>query len=88
MKIKKDRDELIDDLISEIASVYKGNDWLVVKKYVLRYLAPIHKTNFSTRHHISKKHSLNEFELNLIDKYYKQYNIRLILDESKTHKTK
>lgn len=88
MKNNKTCEELIKELMHEIGDVYKGNDWLVVKKYMLRYLAPIHKTNFSTRHHISKKHTLNNFELDLIDKYYKQYNIRLILDENKTHKSK
>jgi hypothetical protein len=87
-KIKKTDDEKINELISEIADVYKGNDWLVVKKYILKYLDPAVKTKFSTRHYISKKHSLNEFELDLIDKYYQKYNIRLELDDSKKHKQK
>lgn len=85
-KLKKTDDEKINELISEIAAVYSGNDWLVVKKYILKYLAPSAKTKFSTRNNSSKKHTLNDFELNLIDKYYQKYNIRLELDESKRHK--
>lgn len=88
MKKKKTCEESIQELANEIAEVYKGSDWLVVKKYILKYLTPAYKKNFSTRDYISKKHTLNSFELDLIDKYYKSYGIRLELDESKTHKPK
>jgi len=88
LKKKKTCEESIQELANEIAEVYKGSDWLVVKKYILKYLTPAYKKNFSTRDYISKKHTLNSFELDLIDKYYKSYGIRLELDESKTHKPK
>ena len=74
------------DIMSEIGEVYEGNDWLVVKKYLLRYSHPSLRKNFSTRHIKTKKHVINEYEQNLIDKYYQLYNTKLVLDEEKRHK--
>lgn len=69
------------EIVKEIGEVYKGNDWLIVKKYLMRYLHPTLRRNFSTRNDKSKKHSLNEYEKNLIEEYYKLYGIRLVLHE-------
>ena len=74
------------DIMSEIGEVYEGNDWLVVKKYLLRYSHPTLRKNFTTRHIKTKKHTINEYEQALIDKYYQMYNKKLVLDEEKTHK--
>jgi hypothetical protein len=74
------------DIMSEIGEVYEGNDWLVVKKYILRYSHPSLRKRFSTRHIKTKKHIINEYEQSLIDKYYQLYNKKLVLDEEKRHK--
>lgn len=76
-------EEKIKTLIIEIGDVYKENDWLVVKKYVLKYLNPEYRKFFSKRNEKNKKHSLNNFEIDLINYYYKNFNVRLELDENK-----
>ena len=73
----------IIELIEEIGPYYKGNDWLVIKKYLLRYLNPDIRRCFSTRDNKSKKHSLNDFEIEIIKLYFKTFNVELVLDESK-----
>ena len=75
--------EKIKELLLEIGEYYKGNDWLLIKKYLLRYLNPEIRRNFSTRDPKSKKHIINDFEKKVIDIYNKTYNVKLVLDESK-----
>ena len=71
------------ELADEIGDVYQGNDWLVVKKYILKYLNPTYRRRFSTRDEKTKKHTINDFESSLIDYYQQQFNVRLELDEEK-----
>ena len=47
--------DCIVELIEEIGEYYEGNDWLVIKKYLLRYLKPEIRRNFSTRNSKTKK---------------------------------
>jgi hypothetical protein len=76
----------IQDLSLEIGEVYKGCDWLVVKKYILKYLNPKLRIFFSKRNIKTKKHTLNDFEKQLIIFYENKFDIRLTLDEDKQHK--
>ena len=76
----------IEELALEIGEVYKGHDWLVVKKYILKYLNPKLRTVFSKRNTKTKKHILNNFEKQLIIFYENKFDIRLVLDEDKQHK--
>ena len=71
------------ELEDEIGDVYQGNDWLVVKKYILKYLNPTYRRRFSTRDEKTKKHTINDFENSLINYYQQQFNVRLELDEEK-----
>lgn len=75
--------EKAKELADEIGDVYQGNDWLVVKKYVLKYLNPNYRRRFSTRDEKTKKHSINDFENRLISYYQQKFNVRLELDEEK-----
>lgn len=75
----------ITDLIEELIEFYNENDWLVVKKYVLRYSHPDVRRHFSTRHDKTKKHTLNEFEKSLINYCSNTYDIHLKLKEEDTH---
>ena len=75
--------EKLEELITEIGEVYKGSDWLVVKKYILKFSSPKHRKFFSTRDHKSKKQSLNDFEISLIDFYESKFGIRLYINEEK-----
>jgi len=73
----------IKNLAEEIGEVYKGDDWLIVKKYLLRYSNPALRKNFSTRNVKNMKHKINDYEKEIIDFYSKKFNIRLKLDEKK-----
>ena len=44
------------ELADEIGEFYEGKDWLVVKKYILKYLNPNYRRSFSTRDEKTKKH--------------------------------
>ena len=69
--------EKAKELADEIGDVYQGNDWLIVKKYVLKYLNPNYRRRFSTRDEKTKKHSINDFEDRLISYYQQKLNVRL-----------
>ncbi len=80
-----DEKEKILELVEELFIYYKEDDWLKVKKYLVRYLHPTIRTLFSTRNSKSKKHQLNSFEENLIDIIYLKYNRELKLYEKDKH---
>ena len=81
--MKEKEKESIIELIEELGEYYKGNDWLILKKFLLRYLNPAIRKNFSTRDPKTKKHIINMYEKDIINLYYKIYNIKLVLDDSK-----
>ena len=75
----------VEELAEEIGCVYSGNDWLVVKKYILKYINPKHRTVFSKRNVKTKKHILNDFEEKVINFYENKFDVRLVLNEDKKH---
>ena len=75
----------IIELFEELNDVYHENDWLIYKKYILRYSHPDIRKLFSTRHHVTKKHTLNSFEKDLITYLFNNYNVKLTLKEEDTH---
>ena len=77
--------EKVKELLDEIGEFYKDNDWLIVKKYILRYLNPEIRKYFSTRNEKSKKHTINKFDQKAIDYYYNKFSVKLVLDETKRH---
>ena len=78
--------EKIVELLEDLSEYYEDNNWLVVKKFLLKYLHPDLRKNFTTRHPKTKKHSLNEFEKQVIEYYYDNYRVRLELYEEDRHK--
>ena len=78
--------EKIVELLEDLSEYYEDNNWLVVKKFLLKYLHPDLRKNFTTRHPKTKKHSLNEFEKQVIKYYYDNYKVRLELYEEDRHK--
>lgn len=78
--------ENIKELMFEIGEFYKGDDWLFVKKYIVRYSRPSSRTLLSTRNENTKKHSLNDIEKKLIQDYYNKYKILLELKCKDKHK--
>jgi hypothetical protein len=78
-------EETIKDLLEDISEYYKENDWLVIKKFLLRYSHPSIRKNFSTRHEKTKKHTLNKYELEIINYYNTKHGVRLVLNEKDKH---
>ena len=62
----KEKQSDIAELLDEIISVYEGNNWLIVKKYILKYSSSEIRRLFSTRNPKTKKHSLNDFEKDIL----------------------
>ena len=83
--IKSEHKEKIIELIEELLEVWSENNWLTIKKYIVRYSHPDIRKYFSTRHHYTKKHTLNDFEKDLIDFCKKEYNIEFVLRKEDTH---
>lgn len=75
----------IIELIDEIFFYYKDDNWLVVKKYLLRYSNPSIRKNFTTRHPKTKKHTVNLYEKEIINYCYENYNILLRLYDEDKH---
>ena len=85
--IKQDHKEKIIELVEELLEFYKEDDWLILKKYLLRYLHPDIRKYFSTRNSDTKKHKLNDFELSLIEYINNKYRHYLELKEKDTHRS-
>lgn len=83
--IREDQLQEITSLIEELVEFYSGDDWILVKKYILRYSRPETRKNFSTRHVKTKKHTLNKFEINLIKYCESEYNLILKLHDKDKH---
>ena len=60
----------------------RDNDWMDFKKIMLRTLPSSMRKNFSTRDPKTKKQSLNEFEVRMIDTYFKKTGVLLKLEEN------
>ena len=65
---------------SHISKVALGNtdDWVTIKKIMLRSLHPSLRKSFSTRDPKTKEQSLNEFEKQLIIKYKEITGVTLV----------
>jgi len=83
--IKQDHKEKIIELVEELLEFYKEDDWLILKKYLLRYLHPDIRKYFSTRNSETKKHKLNNFEISLVKYIFEKYNYYLELKEKDKH---
>lgn len=77
MKDQSYLDILNDGL--EIAARCEVDSWIDLKKILLLSLPPESRKHFSTRDSLTKKHSINDFEQNVIDIYYRKTGARLRL---------
>ena len=73
------------ELIEELFEFYKEDNWIRIKKFLITYLHPTVRKNFSTRHSKTKKHTLNEFEKKLIKKCQNIYKRNITLYEKDRH---
>lgn len=84
-KIPEQHLQVIKELLDEILEFYNDNNWLIVKKYILRYSHPDVRKYFSTRNSKTKKHILNDFEKQLINYCNNIYGVQLILNKEDEH---
>ena len=80
--------EQIKDLLEEYNSLTSNDDWIEVNKYILKSINPIDRKLFSKRDITTKKHTLNQYENEIIKFYKSKYNIDLEIPEDKKHKLK
>jgi len=80
MEIEFDQKERILEEVRFVSS-YTGScdDWVTVKKEVMKGLPPKLRKNFSTRDPKTKEQSLNNFEKNIINYYKEITGISLVL---------
>jgi len=72
----------IDEAISSVFSyVGKTDDWMVIKKELLKMLSSQDRMYFSTRDPVTKKQSMNNFEKIVAKKWYIKTGIYPILIE-------
>jgi hypothetical protein len=64
-------------LISTVAG--NESNWVPIKRQLLLSLPPTMRKLFSTRNPRTKKHSLNDFEIEIINIYEKMTGVRLEL---------
>jgi hypothetical protein len=73
---------ILDEAIEAVSSyVGKTDNWIIIKKELLKSLSSQDRMYFSTRDPITKKQSMNDFEKIVAEKWYKKTGIRPILIE-------
>lgn len=72
-------EKVLNDVITFVFS-YVGdtNDWVTVKKEILKNLPSRYRTLFSTRDPITKKQRMNDFEKFMMKKWFKITGNKLI----------
>lgn len=71
--------QILEEAITFVAG-YAGNitDWITIKKELLKTLSPADRRYFSTRDPLSKRHSINEFEKIVMEKWQQITGNKLI----------
>ncbi len=76
--MKEINEEMLNEAFS-IAAKCEAKTWLDLKKIMLLSLPPKSRTHFSTRNPRTKKQTLNDFEREVIDIYYKKTGVMVRL---------
>jgi len=71
--------EIADQLKIVAAYAVNCDDWVTIKKEVMRAIPPTLRKNFSTRHPKTKEQWLNPFEVRLIEIYQDMTGTQLVL---------
>jgi hypothetical protein len=75
----KDRDRIFEEARFVSGFVGDCDDWVMIKKEIMKGLPPAVRKNFSTRDPKTKEQTLNKFEIELINYYCKVTGISLKL---------
>lgn len=74
---------LIDYVYEYVGNM--SNDWFSIKKELLNNFPPKDRSRFSRRHFSTKKHILNDFDLEVIKYWEEKSGRKLIIDKEKLH---
>lgn len=77
--------KILEELDNYFSYFKDESSWLKLKKYILKSIKPELRALFSKRHHNTKKHSINDYEKNIIDYCKFKFNIDLVLNEEEKH---
>lgn len=83
--------DVIPDKLKEIieyAADYIGDstdDWFRVKKELVNLFPPKQRSKFSRRHYSTKLHSINEFEMAVMNYWKNATGVELQVDENRLH---
>lgn len=74
-----DRERILECI--DFVSLYVGDcdDWVTIKKQIMRGIPSSLRTNFSTRDPITKEQNLNQFEKTVINYYKNLTGVNLVL---------
>lgn len=75
--------KIIQDAIHIVGDTTK--DWFAIKLQIIYLFPAKERKNFSRRHYSSKKHTINDFDKQVMDFWEKESGIKLEIDESKLH---
>ena len=82
VKLSQHVQEVID-YVAEYAT--STNNWLTVKKEILWLLSVKERSEFSRRHYSTKKHSLNDFEKQIIIYWKTSTGVDLTIPDNLLH---
>ena len=72
-------EKILEELVFLADLGHAGDNWMPVKKHLLKSIPSSMRKKFSTRDPKTKKQSLNNFETTVIDRYETMTGIRLRL---------
>lgn len=78
-----DLKNLIDYVINYVGN--SSNDWFTIKRELVNVFPPKKRSLFSRRHFSTKKHTLNDFDYEVIAYWEKKTGNKLVIDEKKLH---
>lgn len=81
--------QILENVINDVFSyVGNTNDWMIIKKELLKSLPPADRIYFSTRDPITKKQTINKFEEIVIEKWYIMTGNRpILIDHNEKRRT-
>lgn len=74
-----DKERILEEVRFVSTYIDECDDWVTVKKEVMKGLPPRLRKNFSTRDPKTKEQNLNKFEKNIINYYKETTGVILIL---------
>jgi hypothetical protein len=79
-----------DNIIEAMKTVFRYashiDEWIIVKKEMLKFLHPDDRKLFSTRDNVSRKQRTNEMEFGLIALWSEMTGRPVIINEDEKHK--